>query len=224
MAAGLLDRREPRRASILPRARSFLPKLRLTPRDPDPLMARDDDTRTPAEAPPSRCRPQHRRDPRGGPGGAGERSRRQHGGDRSPGGRGARHHLRPLPDPRALLDAVMEHAIAQVVEAMRGAEPQRGEPVEALQRVLRATWRELARFHALLAINTARLSAEELHRRHLPMLDQLEPLIERGQKQGVFRSDLPSPGTSRWSGRSFTPPAPQSRAAASRNPKPKPRC
>ena len=23
------------------------------------------------------------------------------------------------------------------------------------------------------------------------MLDQLEPLIERGQKQGVFRSDLP---------------------------------
>ena len=85
----------------------------------------------------------------------------------------------------------MEHAVAQVVEAMRGAEPQRGEPVEALERVLRATWRQLAHFHALLALNTARLSAEELHRRHVPMLDQLEPLIERGQKQGVFRSDLP---------------------------------
>ena len=74
---------------------------------------------------------------------------------------------------------------------MRGAEPQRGEPEEALERVLRATWRKLAQFHALLAINTARLSAEELHRRHLPMLDQLVPLIERGQKEGVFRSDLP---------------------------------
>jgi hypothetical protein len=36
-----------------------------------------------------------------------------------------------------------------------------------------------------------RLSAEELHRRHRPMLDQLEPLIERGQKKGVFRRDLP---------------------------------
>jgi AcrR family transcriptional regulator len=96
-----------------------------------------------------------------------------------------------FPTRTALLDAVMEHAVAQVVEAMRGSEPHRGEPVEALERVLRATWRQLAQFHGLLALNTARLSAEELHRRHLPMLDQLEPLIERGQKQGVFRSDLP---------------------------------
>ena len=96
-----------------------------------------------------------------------------------------------FPTRESLLDAVMEHAVADVAEATRSAEPHRGEPVEALERVLRATWRELARFHALLALNTARLSAEELHRRHLPVLDQLEPLIERGQKQGVFRSDLP---------------------------------
>jgi AcrR family transcriptional regulator len=96
-----------------------------------------------------------------------------------------------FPTRTALLDAVMEHAVAQVAEATRSAEPHRGEPVEALERVLRATWRELARFQALLALNTARLSAEELHRRHLPVLDQLEPLIERGRKQGVFRSDLP---------------------------------
>ena len=34
-----------------------------------------------------------------------------------------------FPTRTALLDAVMEHATAQVVEAMRGAEPQRGEPV-----------------------------------------------------------------------------------------------
>ena len=96
-----------------------------------------------------------------------------------------------FPTRTALLDAVMEHAVAQVVESMRGAEPQRGEPTEALERVLRATWRQLGQFHGLLALNTARLSAEELHRRHVPMLDQLEPLIKRGQKQGVFRSDLP---------------------------------
>ena len=95
-----------------------------------------------------------------------------------------------FPTREFLLDAVMEYAINQVVEAMRGAEPHRGEPVEALERVLLATWRQLAQFHGLLALNTARLSAEELHRRHVPMLDQLEPLIERGQKQGVFRSDL----------------------------------
>ncbi len=91
----------------------------------------------------------------------------------------------------ALLDAVMEHAVAEVAEAARTAEPRRGEPLEALERVLRATWRELSRFHALLALNTTRLSPEELHRRHLPVLDQLAPLIERGQEAGVFRSDLP---------------------------------
>jgi AcrR family transcriptional regulator len=96
-----------------------------------------------------------------------------------------------FPTRESLLDAVMEQAVADVADATRAAEPQRGEPREALERVLRATWRELDRFHALLAINTARLSAEELHRRHLPVLDQFAPLIERGQKQGVFRSDLP---------------------------------
>ena len=96
-----------------------------------------------------------------------------------------------FPSRETLLDAVMEHAVAEVAAATSSAEPQRGEPAEALERVLRATWRELARFHALLAINTARLSAEELHRRHRPVLDQLQPLIERGQRQGVFRADLP---------------------------------
>jgi AcrR family transcriptional regulator len=96
-----------------------------------------------------------------------------------------------FPTRESLLDAVMEYAVGQVAEATRAAEPQRGEPVEALERVLRATWMQLAQFHGLLAINTARLSAEELHRRHLPVLDQLKPLIERGQRQGVFRSDLP---------------------------------
>jgi AcrR family transcriptional regulator len=96
-----------------------------------------------------------------------------------------------FPTRTDLLDAVMEYAVGLVVEAMRGAEPERGEPVEALERVLQATWRQLAQFHGLLAMNTARLSAEELHRRHIPMLDQIEPLIERGQKQGLFRSDLP---------------------------------
>jgi AcrR family transcriptional regulator len=96
-----------------------------------------------------------------------------------------------FPTRETLLDAVMAYAVGQVAEATRGAEPQRGDPAEALARVLRATWRQLAQFHGLLALNTARLSAEELHRRHRPVLDQLQPLLERGQKAGVLRSDLP---------------------------------
>jgi len=94
-----------------------------------------------------------------------------------------------FPTRESLLDAVMEHAVAQVAEAMREAEPDRGEPAEALERVLLATWQQLSQFHSVLAININRLSTQELHRRHLPMTTQLIPLIERGQADGVFRSD-----------------------------------
>ena len=96
-----------------------------------------------------------------------------------------------FPTRDSLLDHVMADAVAQVTAAAASAEPTRGEPVEALERILRATWQKLGLFHALLAINTARLPAEELHRRHLPVLAQFAPLIERGQKAGVFRRDVP---------------------------------
>jgi AcrR family transcriptional regulator len=96
-----------------------------------------------------------------------------------------------FPTRESLLDAVMEHAVGEVARATSEADPTHGEPKEALERVLRATWQKLSQFHALLAINTGRLSAKELHRRHLPVTTLFVPLIERGQKKGVFRKDLP---------------------------------
>jgi AcrR family transcriptional regulator len=95
-----------------------------------------------------------------------------------------------FPTREALLDAVMEHATSQVADAIREAEPDRGEPKEALERVLRATWKQLSQFHGVLEVNINRLSAQELHRRHLPMTTQFLPLLERGQADGVFRSDV----------------------------------
>ena len=84
----------------------------------------------------------------------------------------------------------MEHAVSQVAQAMREADPERGEPREALERVLLATWQQLSQFHSVLAININRLSTKELHRRHLPMTTQLISLIERGQATGAFRRDM----------------------------------
>ena len=95
-----------------------------------------------------------------------------------------------FPTRESLLDAVMEHATALVADATRAAEPERGEPKEALERVLLATWRQLSQFHNILQININRLSAKELHRRHLPITTQIVPLLERGQADGVFRSDV----------------------------------
>src|SRR5438552_18186634 len=95
-----------------------------------------------------------------------------------------------FPTRESLLDAVMKHATAQVADAIREAEPDRGEPREALERVLLATSRQLSQFHNVLQININRLSAKELRRRHLPMTTQIVPLLERGQVNGVFRSDV----------------------------------
>src|SRR4051812_3524761 len=95
-----------------------------------------------------------------------------------------------FPTRESLLDAVMEEATGRVAEAIRQAEPGRGEPMEALERVILATWKQLSEFHNILQINMNRLSAQELRRRHLPMTTQFIPLLERGQAEGVFRSDV----------------------------------
>ena len=96
-----------------------------------------------------------------------------------------------FPTRESLLEAVTERAIAEVTQAMAAGEPDRGDPAEALQRVLTAAWQELGRFHALVAINTRRPQAE-LRRLHRPVLGLLQPLIERGQRAGTFRSDVPA--------------------------------
>jgi AcrR family transcriptional regulator len=95
-----------------------------------------------------------------------------------------------FPTRESLLDAVMAEATGRVAEAIRNAEPGRGEPKEALERVILATWRQLSEFHSILQINMRRLSAQELRRRHLPMTTQFIPLLERGQQEGVFRADV----------------------------------
>ena len=95
-----------------------------------------------------------------------------------------------FPTREALLDAVMEEATGRVAEAIRNAEPDRGEPREALERIILATWKQLSEFHSILQININRLSAQELRRRHLPVTTQFIPLLERGQAEGVFRSDV----------------------------------
>jgi TetR/AcrR family transcriptional regulator, mexCD-oprJ operon repressor len=96
-----------------------------------------------------------------------------------------------FPTRESLLEAVTERAIAEVTTVMAAAEPDRGDPAEALERVLTAAWRELGRFHALVSINT-QLPQAELRRRHRPVLVLLQPLIERGQRADTFRSDVPA--------------------------------
>jgi AcrR family transcriptional regulator len=96
-----------------------------------------------------------------------------------------------FPTRESLIEAVTERAIAEVTQAIAATEPDRDDPAEALQRVLAAAWAELGRFHALVGLNAHRTPAE-LRRLHRPVLAFLQPLIERGQHTGTFRSDVPA--------------------------------
>jgi TetR/AcrR family transcriptional regulator, mexCD-oprJ operon repressor len=95
-----------------------------------------------------------------------------------------------FPTREALLDAVTDRALAEVADVIIAAEPERGDPVAALGRVVAAAWRTLGRYHALIAINTGTQAHEDLHHRHGSVLGTLLPLIRRGQAENVFRTDV----------------------------------
>ena len=97
-----------------------------------------------------------------------------------------------FPTREALLEAVTHRAIAEVAAVIEAAEPHRGDPAEALARVVAASWRILGRYRALVAINTQQHGHAELRQRHSSVLASLEPLIERGQADGTFRADVPA--------------------------------
>jgi len=95
-----------------------------------------------------------------------------------------------FPTREALIDAVTHRAIAETTEVIAAAQPEHGDAADALRRVVTSAWRALGRYHALVAINT-RLPHAELRHRHEPVLAVLEPLIERGQRDGAFRANVP---------------------------------
>jgi AcrR family transcriptional regulator len=97
-----------------------------------------------------------------------------------------------FPTREALLEAVTHRAIAEVAQVIEAAEPDRGDPADALARVVAASWQRLGRFHALVAINTRQHGHDELRQRHSTVLGTLEPLIERGRADGTFRADVPA--------------------------------
>ena len=96
-----------------------------------------------------------------------------------------------FPTREALIEAVTDRAIAEATVAIEAAEPERGDAADALRRVLTSAWRTLGRYHALVELN-ARLPDPDLRARHHGVLATLEPLIERGRRDGTFGSDVPA--------------------------------
>jgi hypothetical protein len=78
------------------------------------------------------------------------------------------------------------------VAAFDAAQPDVGPADEALHRMVAASWGRLARFEALARGASEHLSPGALHRTHEPMMAPLHALVERGRREGAFRTDLPS--------------------------------
>jgi len=99
-----------------------------------------------------------------------------------------------FPDWTALLEAAVERAVRRTMTALQAVHPEDGPPAQALDRMLAATWQHLARYQAMAAAVAELLSPEAVTRTHQAAHHTLGALLERGQADGSFRTDLPA----RW--------------------------
>ena len=96
-----------------------------------------------------------------------------------------------FPTWEALLEAAVERAVRQTMAALQAAHPDDGPPAEALERMLVAAWRHLARYGAMARAVAEQLSPQAVTRTHQAAHHTIGAVLERGQADGSFRTDLP---------------------------------
>lgn len=94
-------------------------------------------------------------------------------------------------DRRRLLEAVVERTVRRVMTSVAAAQPDRGPAVEALQRLVAASWKDLARNSEVRRASAAELSPDAMRRVHGSAHAVLRDLVERGRDDGSFRTDVP---------------------------------
>jgi TetR/AcrR family transcriptional regulator, mexCD-oprJ operon repressor len=92
----------------------------------------------------------------------------------------------------AIVEAAVERSVNESLAAIEAVEPASGPPGEALHRMAEASWGQLARFEALARGAAEHLSPGALHRTHGPLMAHMLALVERGRRDGTFRTDLPA--------------------------------
>lgn len=89
----------------------------------------------------------------------------------------------------ALLEATLERVIDRS-EAELAALDLGGDPIAALDRLVRRSWRIVDTFHRLLGVAEEALSNERVLAHHQQPMARVHALIERGQHAGAVRRDL----------------------------------
>jgi len=93
-------------------------------------------------------------------------------------------------DRAALMEALVERTVRRTVAAIASADPQRGPAGDALQRLISATWEQIARYENLGRAAATELGADAMRRAHQEARAVVKRLIERGRADGTFRTDL----------------------------------
>jgi hypothetical protein len=98
---------------------------------------------------------------------------------------------RPNVSMAEVAKAAMSRAIAESTAKLDEARIDEGPAPDALRRVIDASWSVLDRYRRLAEAPVEGIGPEQGHAFHAPLIDRVRKLIERGQTEGVFRTDLP---------------------------------
>ena len=90
-----------------------------------------------------------------------------------------------------LVNAVFVHAVEGGETALSQVDLT-GDPREALARLIESSWHLVDRFRSLLVAAQDALPPGRIRELHAHPMMRVERLIERGQDEGVFRTDLPT--------------------------------
>lgn len=96
-----------------------------------------------------------------------------------------------FPGRAELISAVMERSVRLAVAAIESAGPAEGPPSDALERVIRSAWDQMARHHAIAGALGSEVPTHSRHAAHRDAVSLFEHIVARGQLDGSFRQDLP---------------------------------
>jgi TetR/AcrR family transcriptional regulator, mexCD-oprJ operon repressor len=90
-----------------------------------------------------------------------------------------------------VVEAAVKRTVLDSMTAFEAARPEDGPAGEALERMMTASWDQLARFQAVARGALEHLTPGAVHRTHEAMMRPLHALVERGRRDGDFRTDVP---------------------------------
>jgi AcrR family transcriptional regulator len=97
-----------------------------------------------------------------------------------------------FPDRQALLAALVERTVNRVMATIESTDPARGPADEAMQRLIAASWEQVARHEDIGRAAAAELGAGAMRTAHESARSVIREMIERGRQDGSFRTDLPT--------------------------------